>query len=64
MPLPVTKSVKKVIEFLKKDKPDMSYDQMLAIAMSHTGKKKKKVVRKKNTDSEIEKAVREKLKGR
>ncbi len=38
MPLPKTKDVGKVMRFLKKEKPNMSYDQMIAIALSQTGK--------------------------
>lgn len=41
MPLPKTKDVGKVIDFLKKENPDMSHKQAVAIALEHVGKSKK-----------------------
>lgn len=42
MPLPKTKDVGKIISFLKKDKPDMKRDQMIAIALEVSRRRKKK----------------------
>lgn len=46
MPLPKTKDPGRVIKFLKKEKPYMSREQMIAIALEHTGKSKKQKRRK------------------
>ncbi len=43
VPLPKTKSVGTILRFLKKEKPGMSREQMIAIALSKTGKSKNKV---------------------
>jgi len=40
MPLPKTKSMKKMMQMLKKEKEDMPHKQMVAIAMKQTGKSK------------------------
>jgi len=40
MPLPKTKSMSKMMRFLKKEKPGMKKDQKIAIALSKTGKGK------------------------
>ncbi len=40
MPLPKTKDIGKIMKFLKSDKPGMSRKQMIAIALSQTGKSK------------------------
>lgn len=38
MPLPKTKDMSTMMSFLKKEKPDMPHDQMVAIALKQTGK--------------------------
>lgn len=38
MPLPKTQSVSKLIKFLKKEKPSMPHDQMVAIALERARK--------------------------
>lgn len=40
MPLPKTSDVGKIISFLKKDKPKMKRDQMIAIALSEVRRRK------------------------
>lgn len=46
MPLPRTKDVGKIIAFLKKEKPGMSKDQRLAIALSRASKSMKNITKK------------------
>lgn len=42
MPIPNTKDIGKIISFLKKEKPKMKKDQIVAIALSKVKGKKKK----------------------
>ena len=47
MPIPKTKNIGKIMSFLKKDKPNMSMKQRVAIALSQARKAGAKVPKKK-----------------
>ncbi len=48
MPIPKTKDIRKIIRFLKKEKPNMPHRQMIAIALQVARRAGAKIPKKKN----------------